>query len=367
MYDLRIERVGKGLSFRGTAEQKITITPAQPVKRYQEDNNTILFGLTDALPHLRRGNDSHPSGRYTGVRTFVDELDIKWRGPPATLWHVARYVNVIVKSAPRYSLASTNCYYFARVLFHIIGLRHYSFHRLISERADTLGTRSRVHDPSSISMLFRFLLEEEKSNGVLLHKYVQGWIAIFLAVMILGIILFGAVELGLHHPGLFYSLLGVGALWGLCLWALLVFMQNSALVARYQGEMRRKTERLVSVLGEQRSYDDYFCIFFPTFDRSDDDLELTNPRGKRGDYHLPFYLKRITETESLTTPFGREVEIVKWVERDGPREPVSQWPNVRIYLAQTSFSSADPKFLMLAGTVLQTTGISLFCSDVADL
>ena len=255
---------GQGLSSRGTAEQKITIAPAQPVKHYQENNNTILFGLTDAVPRLRRGNESHLSGRYS-VPTFVDELDIKWRGPPATLWHIARYVNVIVKSAPRYSLASTNCYYFARVLFHIIGLRHYSFHRLISERADTLRTRSRVHDPSSISMLFRFLLEEEKSNGVLLHKYVQGWIATFLALMILGVILFGAVELGLHHRGgLVYSLLSGGGLWGLCLWSLLVSMLNSALVARYQREMRRKTERLVSVLGGQCSYDDYFCIFFLT-------------------------------------------------------------------------------------------------------
>jgi hypothetical protein len=109
MYDIYIERAGKAASFRGTAVQKITIAPAQPTSPYQE-NCRVLFGLIDAVPPLRRGIKSSLPGRCgIGVSAFEHEMDVKWCGPPAALWRIARYMNAIVNLAPQYRLASTNC------------------------------------------------------------------------------------------------------------------------------------------------------------------------------------------------------------------------------------------------------------------
>jgi hypothetical protein len=44
LYDLRVERVGKGIGFRGLAEHKITSTLAQPLEAYTVTND-LMFGL----------------------------------------------------------------------------------------------------------------------------------------------------------------------------------------------------------------------------------------------------------------------------------------------------------------------------------
>ena len=118
IYDIRVERVGKGVSFHGTAEHRITIVPAQSATSYRKDSK-LFFGLTDALPHLHRDTENDLPDQCISVSAFVDKLDKKWQGPPATLWHIARYVDAIVKLEPRYRLGSTNCYYFARTLFYM--------------------------------------------------------------------------------------------------------------------------------------------------------------------------------------------------------------------------------------------------------
>jgi hypothetical protein len=133
----------------------------------------------------------------------------------------------------------------------VIGLRHYSFHRLVSEAASTLKRRSVVHDPSSISILFRFLLEEEKINGVLLHQYIHKWISVFLGIIISAVVLFGAVETGLvGERGVVFSVLSLGGIFGVFLWKILVSLLDTAFVAPFQRRMRRLTEKLVGILGE---------------------------------------------------------------------------------------------------------------------
>ena len=160
---------GKGIGFRGIAEHKVTSTLAQPPEHYTADNE-LMFGL---MAEPTTGSATDPSVKTNGifhtVNAFLDQLDEIWRGPPPTLWHVAHYIEYIVLLAPRYRLASHNCYYFARLLMYVIGLRHYSFPSLASGKPQYLAVRSVRHDPSGISMLFRFLRAEEESNGVLLY------------------------------------------------------------------------------------------------------------------------------------------------------------------------------------------------------
>ena len=251
MYDIRVERVGKGVNVHGNAEHKITIVPAQLAKVYR-DNSKVLFGLTDALPHLRSDIEGNLPDECVSVSAFVDKLDDKWRGPPATLWHIARYVDAIVKLAPRYDLGIANCYYFARTLFYIIGLRHYSFHYLVSEDAKTLEIRSPMHDPSSISMLFRFFHKEEEYNGVLLYKYTVKWTMILLGIAVMGIVLLCIVEVSVRKSKL--ATIGLNLTGGL--WAFFqasAYLLNAVLVLPFQRKVRRRTERLVRILGELSS------------------------------------------------------------------------------------------------------------------
>ncbi|KAJ7824578.1 hypothetical protein B0H13DRAFT_1919070 [Mycena leptocephala] len=130
------------------------------------------FTPPEALKH--KENEREETFHYNA---FVDFLDQKWRGPaPRLLDHT------------NYSLTSANCFWYSRLLFHAIALRHYSFPILatsteawkyvIPRTADNLkyGTgrvteaRWRTHDPSSISLLFRYLHYEEWRNGILMYR-----------------------------------------------------------------------------------------------------------------------------------------------------------------------------------------------------
>jgi hypothetical protein len=119
---------------------------------------------------------------------FVDFLDYKWAGPYPCLSDLARYVEGISASEPRYSLNRNNCYWFARSLFHILALRHYAFPfvasslpprtfvlpRRIGHRSAGIDDSTWKHqDPSSISLVFRFLYYEEWRNGFLLERRVM--------------------------------------------------------------------------------------------------------------------------------------------------------------------------------------------------
>src|ERR1700733_3675563 len=167
LYDLRVERVGKGFGSRGLAEHKITSTLMQPLEHYTRTSE-LMFGLLAEDEDASALGAVKPGSIHT-KSAFLDVLDDKWRGPPPTLWYIARYIEYIVDLAPRYRLASTNCYYFARLLMYTVGLRHYSFPILAAGQPEDLDVQDKRLDPSGISILFRFLHKEEQSNGVLLY------------------------------------------------------------------------------------------------------------------------------------------------------------------------------------------------------
>jgi len=118
MYDICIERVGKADSyFRASAEQKITIAPAQ-LEEPCRKNNKVLFGLFDALPPLRRDIKGRLPDQCVSASAFVDVLDMKWRAPRNALAHWSlcrchRRVSVTV-SLGKYKLLLLRSYAFPR-------------------------------------------------------------------------------------------------------------------------------------------------------------------------------------------------------------------------------------------------------------
>ena len=114
-----------------------------------------MFGLLRDTPALR----TIEPGSAHASSVFLDVLDDKWRGPPPTPWRIARYIEYIrlvgilcglagnLTSCPvpalRYRLASTYCYYFARLLMYTIGLWRYPFATLAAGRPADFVIRSR--------------------------------------------------------------------------------------------------------------------------------------------------------------------------------------------------------------------------------
>jgi len=246
LYDLRVERVGKGFGPQGLAEHKITSTLVQPLEHYTKTNE-LMFGLlaeedASVLGAVKPGSIHTKSA-------FLDVLDDKWRGPPPTLWYIVRYIEYIVDLAPRYRLASTNCYYFARLLMYTVGLRHYSFPTLAAGRSADLVIRSQRHDPSGISMLFRFLHQEEKSNGVLLYATIDILLTLFLvSLAVVG----SALWFWMIVTHFSTALLVVGSLAcipGSVLLARIYEDAHDRLVETSRNTLRRETETLVKKLG----------------------------------------------------------------------------------------------------------------------
>jgi len=246
LYDLRVERVGKGIGLSGLAEHKITSSLAQPLGNYA-NGNELMFGL---LADDASALDNVEAGSFRTESAFLDVLDEKWRGPPPRLWHIAQYVEHIVALAPQYRLASTNCYYFARLLMYTIGLRHYSFSTLAAGRPGHLVIRSRQHDPSGISMLFRFLHEEEKSNGVLLYAKVTTFVQVLSALLLACGWGAGTYLLWVHHgPVLGIFTLFEGVPTALMMHHILVGAVDSGIIERSINALRGEVETLVAHLG----------------------------------------------------------------------------------------------------------------------
>jgi len=212
-----------------------------------------MFGLM-AEPITESAGDPSvkTNGIFHTVNAFLDQLDEIWRGPPPTLWHVAHYIESIVLLAPRYRLASHNCYYFARLLMYVIGLRHYSFPCLASSKPQDLAVRSVRHDPSGISMLFRFLRAEEESNGVLLYarlmKFTTWSSVVLLAGGVIGSGSYICTRVDIFTPIFAFLLMG-SFIFGALLWEVMSKRMHSLMIEPCVRSLRAEVESLVVKLG----------------------------------------------------------------------------------------------------------------------
>ncbi|KAJ7056379.1 hypothetical protein C8F01DRAFT_1257647 [Mycena amicta] len=168
LYDMKIERVGKVIaSPTRQAIDRATITRAAAFDEAFYKAHSLLLAL---LTH----HDLVPKSSFVSD-AFVDFLDYKWAGPPARLGDLPRYFEVVNGQVPSYSLVHGNCYWFARLLFHTIALRHYAFPLVASriaprelyvpimvnlrhyEEGPLYDNFWRRHDPSSTGLVFRYI------------------------------------------------------------------------------------------------------------------------------------------------------------------------------------------------------------------
>lgn len=133
LYDIKIERMGRMVGPGAKAKQTITIKQAVPLaENLRNDANELLLGLVDEHNSLRDG--SLPSQPL-----FSSYYDERWRGSEASLGLLARYSSVVVDNAPAYHLSSTNCYFYARLIMHIMIERHLSFEHAVFPSAHRYG------------------------------------------------------------------------------------------------------------------------------------------------------------------------------------------------------------------------------------
>ncbi|KAF8316571.1 hypothetical protein DL93DRAFT_2166037 [Clavulina sp. PMI_390] len=174
MYNIVLERIGKT---RGRhAQHRVTIHPAESVAEFSLKNQ-LLLGLFSTSSEEREGNPTRWSwisdlkkrrmSHFGGMPGFTTEQDERWRGPPATLGHLARFIQHIVASAPHYNVASTNCYYFSRLIVHAIALRHYSFSSVVWR----CNSPSR-YDKSTTHLVFECLTSRRSEDGLLFYERV---------------------------------------------------------------------------------------------------------------------------------------------------------------------------------------------------
>lgn len=253
LYDICLERIGKGMGFKALAEHRVTITPSKSLKTYGE-GSTLLFGLiSDDAAYL---SQITTLGSHTVPVVFTDPLDIKWRGPPATLRHVAAYVYAIVHLSPRYSLASTNCYYFARLIVHLIGLRHHSFPYFAASDEKALEPRSERLDPSSIGTMFHFLDRETKLNGTLLYSRFRSAVCIVFATAMTTGFIYGLVRMFMALPTraskivmAFVTFFVMPKLYLRLLYIALLLLTR-CMVVPFWNLMNSHTEKVIVALGE---------------------------------------------------------------------------------------------------------------------
>ncbi|KAF8316595.1 hypothetical protein DL93DRAFT_2226749 [Clavulina sp. PMI_390] len=259
MYNIVIERVGKGAYPFQEAKHQVTIQPATTLGQYCP-KNYLIIGLFETpleqrkhdpirwswISDLKRNNKDYYAPYFWDRPAFSTQLDEKWRGPPATLAHLAKIIQHIVTAAPHYNLGSTNCYFFSRLLVHAIALRHYSF----SSVANISDGRP-FDDQSSTLRIFLRLEQMEYDDSMWLYTVVTwtsiviggiGGLSSLLALRLrhgfVAMFMFMAVMLG----GIVYLF------WGL----------------RIRRRLHTQTEDLARAL--------------------DEDITMTHPQGRRGLY-----------------------------------------------------------------------------------
>ncbi|KAJ7051655.1 hypothetical protein C8F01DRAFT_1376750 [Mycena amicta] len=293
-----VERAGKVFTSRTRVPvDKVTFVPATYLTEAFEKTHTLLFALLTDLDIVPRTSFCYGS--------FCDFLDYKWAGPSARLGDLPRYFEVIAAQAPKYSLTSGNCFYFARLLFHTIALRHYSFPLV----ATSIPTRKYVlprtpeniiystekiqddawrrHDPSSIGLVFRFLLYEEWRNGILMFRRIVTGITtlIYLGTLAGSAMLMIGIHYGVSQaanaPTSFYGYIGGFIALAVFFTQLAIILGRRTVAYLASTRIRTQTEAVMRI-----------------FDEGSD------PEAIRGDYNPPLIPFVRVKKQRGNTKFG---------------------------------------------------------------
>ncbi|KAF8302595.1 hypothetical protein DL93DRAFT_494188 [Clavulina sp. PMI_390] len=302
-HDIVLERIGKTADPFQKAQDRVTIEPASSHGRFCSKGRLLLglFGtppgnretdpMREWIAGLNEGNTGE-NATWSDRPAFETDLDEKWRGPPATLAHVARYIEHIVEFSPHYNLASSNCYLFSRLLTHAIVLRHYSFssvvHPPLRYHPQVSHMPQNGGDQSTTAYVFETIAAQEYWYALRLYQILFVLFDVLFVPLGLGLSMYYGVK-GRLSPGAAIGLwIGIiVAVVALNYWFVRYLFQGSSTKA-----LERKTFDMIMHLGEFLSSVHVQCLDL-NFDPAttpilehgaDNDTTLTHPKGRRGWY-----------------------------------------------------------------------------------
>jgi hypothetical protein len=226
---------------------------------------------------------------------------------------------------------------------HTIALRHYSFPHLATSSEpskyvkiswttlhDTSGIGTadwRRHDPSSISLLFRYLHYEEWRNGILMYRRL-----IIIILSVLPIAACTGVPYALYRGSddskwrrVFVVVLLAPILFVFATGAVILVLHQ--VVAGFTSlKIRRETDGIMRALGE-------FISRYPfSVDLQSKDRDFTTPaQAARGDYvPLPIPLVKVRNEVRNEVVRGDRVDTYHMEVAHGPRALPTLWENVSI-------------------------------------
>lgn len=132
-YDIKFERMGRMAGPKSQAKQSITVKPAAPLReKLRKKANELILALVDRNnPIMLDGDRAHGSA-VLWHPTSLYYNDKHRRSLQMTLGLLAQYSSTIVSNAPGYHLSSTNCYFYARLIMHIVITKHFVYEYVVS-------------------------------------------------------------------------------------------------------------------------------------------------------------------------------------------------------------------------------------------
>jgi hypothetical protein len=113
--------LGKLVGQEGIAKQQITIKNRVHETDFLKHNNLICALATTSVAIKSTSQHEIPLAGDAGALI----------GQPLTLGDVVTYMNMIVAQIPKYHVGKDNCYFFSRMLFHVVVLRHYTTFKFV--------------------------------------------------------------------------------------------------------------------------------------------------------------------------------------------------------------------------------------------
>jgi hypothetical protein len=120
-YTLLFERLGKLVGQEGITKQQITIKNRVHETDFLKHSNLICAMATTSVAIKSISQQEIPQSGDAGAL----------RGQPPTLGDVVTYMSMIVAQIPKYHVGKDNCYFFSRMLFHVVVLRHYTTFKFV--------------------------------------------------------------------------------------------------------------------------------------------------------------------------------------------------------------------------------------------
>ncbi|KIM78584.1 hypothetical protein PILCRDRAFT_90539 [Piloderma croceum F 1598] len=183
-YTLIFERLGRLVGQEGIVKQQITIKNRVHERDFLKHSNLICALATTSITIKSISQQEIPQAGDAGTL----------RGQPPTLGDVVTYMSMIVAQIPTYHVGNDNCYFFSRMLFHVMVLRHYTTFKFAwiprhgsSARRSTWQSVTSEPEHPLWTTIMCILKKREDNEGLLFYQRLRIFWRIIRIIMILAL------------------------------------------------------------------------------------------------------------------------------------------------------------------------------------